>query len=111
MNIKHNGLAHGGWERLSLPEQLGNIGSEVSRAFIWYDRDRTLFYKAIERALELLDCTLSDSRWVVSHRLKEICRVRELLCDAVFGDNMFQTSLHDLDQYFLSFALLARAKR
>lgn len=111
MNIQHKQLASGGWEELSLSEQFGNIGSEVSRAIAWQIRDKKMFYKAIERALELLDFTLDDSRWIRTRRLKEICRVRELLCDAVFGDTIFQTSLHDLNQYFLSFALLARAKR
>ena len=102
-------LKNGKWQALSLAEQMGNIGSEISRALNWKEKDEKLFEKAIERALELLDFTISDPRW--QKRLKEIVRVREFICDAVFGDKKYGNSLEDFDQYFLSFALLARAQK
>lgn len=110
MNIQHKSLAIGRWQELSLPEQFGNIGSEIYRALKWKNRNKRLFNHAIERSLELLDFTIADSRWALAHRLKEICRVRELLCDAVFGFSTNKTSLQDLDHYFFSFAILARRK-
>lgn len=78
MNIRHPGLAAGGWNRLSLSEQLGNVGSEVGRAVRWKGKNSRLFEQAMIRALELLDLSIQDSRWI--HRLKELARVREFLC-------------------------------
>ena len=41
--IYHKELASGGWSRFSLAEQLGNIGSEVSRADNWQAKDKKLY--------------------------------------------------------------------
>ena len=108
MTIQHKNLAAGGWQKLSLVQQLGDIGSETSRALNWQDKDQKSYENAIYRALELLDLTTSDSRW--KNRLKEIVRVRELLCDAVLGGKEYKTSLKDLDRYFFHFAFAARIK-
>jgi len=106
--MRHSELASGRWFELTLLEQLGNIGSEISRAARWRGRDETLFMGAVERALELFDLTLGDPRW--RGRLKEICRVREIFCDIVFGLNSYSTTLEDLDRYFTQFAVAARNK-
>jgi len=105
----HAGLAAGGWGRLSLVEQLGNVGSEVGRACRWQGQDDRLATNAFERALELLDLTLADPRW--RSRLKEIARAREVLCDAFTARAEYGATLADLDKYFLEFALAARMKR
>jgi hypothetical protein len=107
--VRHPGLADGRWRTLSLAEQLANVGSEVGRLRRAAGRDEQLASRAFERALELLDLTLADSRW--RGRLREIARARELLCDAVLGAGMYGTTLEDLDRYFLAFAMLARAQR
>ena len=109
MTIQHKNLAAGKWRELSLAEQLANIGSETSRALNWQNRDEKLYKNAINRALELLDLTISDPRW--QNRLKEIVRARELLCDAILGGKEYKTSLNDLDRYFFHFALAARLNR
>ena len=106
MTIQHRALAAGGWSKLTLVQQLGNVGSEVSRALRWKDKDALLFEKAMIRALELLDLTIQDERW--KHRLKEITRSRELLCDAWFGGKEYGTDLDGLNRYFFNFALAAR---
>lgn len=106
MAIQHKALAQGKWQELSLAEQMGNIGSEISRAVKWIDTDPKIFQRAIERALELIDLTVADSRW--RKRLKEILRAREFLCEAAFGKNGYGTSLEDLERYFFYFALAAR---
>lgn len=106
MRTAHPDLAAGRWRRLSLVEQLGNVGSEVSRALRWRERDPRLFEGAMLRALELLDLTLQDERW--SSRLKEPARARELLCDAWLGGREYRTELKDMDRYFFQFALAAR---
>ena len=109
MTIQHKNLASGRWQELSLTEQMANVGSEISRAVHWHNIDKKLYEVAIARALELLDFTIQDPRWHT--RLKELVRVRELICDAVFGDKAYKTSLKDLDKYFLSFAFAARIRK
>ncbi len=101
----HQELAQGRWFELSLAEQLGNIGSEVSRARKAQGNDQDHFQQAIDRALELFDLTISDSRW--HGRLKEIGRAQEVFCDAITGGEMYNSSLADLEKYFNQFALLA----
>jgi hypothetical protein len=109
MTIQHENLAAGGWSKLSLAEQLGNVGSEVNRALRWQNKDDKSFKNAIARVLELLDLTIADRRW--KSRLKELARTRELVCDALFGGKEFGTSLEDLNRYFFHFAVAARAGR
>ncbi|MDO8743014.1 MAG: hypothetical protein Q7J30_00405 [Candidatus Azambacteria bacterium] len=109
MTIQHKNLADGGWQKISLYEQMGNIGSEVNRALNWRDKDKKLYENAVDRAFELLDLTISDLRW--RNRLKEIVRVRELLADAMFGGKEYKTSFEDLNRYFFHFAFAARINR
>jgi len=61
-DIQHQDLAAGRWFALSLAEQLGNVGSEVSRAIKWTSRRPELARGALERALELIDLMLDDPR-------------------------------------------------
>lgn len=103
----HKNLAYGAWQKLSLMEQLGNIGSEVSRTMKWQNRDNKLFWGAADRALELFDLTLEDPRW--KGRYREIARAREVFCDAVWNRSQeYGASLKDLDKYFYNFAFAAR---
>ena len=106
MSVFHEQLSSGKWQKLSLMEQMANIGSEISRADKWQGKDKKLFWGAVERALELFDFTLTDSRW--KNRLREIARVKELFCDAVLGGREYSSSLKDLEQYFLHFGLIVR---
>ena len=106
MKAQHASLAAGGWGRLTLSQQLGNVGSEVSRSLRWRNKDARLFEGAVIRALELLDLSIQDPRW--RRRLKELTRARELLCDAWLGGREYGTDLEGLDRYFFHFALAAR---
>lgn len=106
---RHAGLAAGRWHRLSLAEQLANVGAEVGRMRRRRGPGEAVSQAAFERALELLDLTLADPRWC--GRRKEIARVREILCDAAFGGREYGATLDDLDRYFLAFAVLARRGR
>lgn len=92
-------------------EQLGNVGSEISRARHWQGKNTRYFENSIFRALELLDLTLADPRWIKAHRLKEIARAREVVCDAYYGGKEYGSTLEDLDKYFYYFAYAARAGR
>lgn len=109
MIIQHKNLAAGEWNKLSLMEQMGNVGSEISRAVNWRGKNQESYENAIDRAFELLDLTIGDSRW--QKRLKEIVRTRELLGDAILGGKEYKTSLNDLNRYFLHFAVAARLNR
>lgn len=107
MNIVfHKEMAQGGWFKLSLMEQLGNIGSEVGRSALWQGKDEEHFQHAVGRALELFDLTLVDARW--KGRLREIARAREVFCDALNGGKEYGSTLRDLEPYFLLFAIAAR---
>lgn len=96
------------WQKFSLEEQLANIGAEVGRAAKWQGKDRKLFESAVLRALELFDLTLDDPRW--KGRLREIGRLRELFLYAVEGRNDYNTTLLDLEKYFLPFMFYVRSK-
>ena len=92
---------------MSLPEQMGNIGSEVIRMINWREKkDKKSEKNCFIKSLELIDLTISDKRWKT--RLYEICRMREILCGLFFNDNTYKISIKHLKDYFLFFALLAR---
>lgn len=109
MAPQHADLAAGRWHTLSLVEQLGNVGSEVSRANRWHKKDAHLCRNASIRALELLDLTIQDHRW--KGRRKELSRAREVLCDAMLGGGAYGSDFAGLDRYFYHFAVAARAGR
>ena len=97
------------WSKLSFLEQMGNIGSEVGRAAQAEGKNSERFNFAVHRALELFDLTISDSRW--RGRLREIGLAKELFCYAVYGIDKFNTTLRDLESYFMQFALAAQMER
>ena len=110
-NFIHQDLAAGKWFNLSILEQLGNIGSEISRAEKWQQRDPGVFAGTIERALDLFDLTLADPRWLGTGRRYEIARAREVFCDAAVNQGAeYGSQLKDLRNYFDQFALAARSK-
>ncbi|MGQ0744987.1 MAG: hypothetical protein ACT4OS_11775 [Acidimicrobiales bacterium] len=106
----HPGLAAGRWYQLSLDEQMGNVGSEVSRALTsWRSGNEVRMLAALARALELLDLTSADPRLV--GRLREIRRAREVLADFLVGGNVYGSTAEFLQSYFDAFALAARRGR
>ena len=107
----HAGLASGRWWALTLAEQLGNVGADVGRAIrARQEGDQERFSAALDRALELLDLTLADTRWSGPRR-REIARTREVVCDFLVGDNFYGSTSESLDAYFLAFAIAARRDR
>ena len=85
------------WEQLTLAQQLGNIGSAFARG---------VKSNNFDEALVLLDLTISDKRW--TRRLKELTRLREVLCDQVLDTKNYQIETSTLNDYFLSFGVIAR---
>lgn len=107
--FQHKDLAAGRWHTFSLAEQMGNIGSEVSRASKAQGKDERRFQSAVDRCLELFDLTLADARW--KGRLREIGRAREVFCDAVFGGKEYGSTLEGIQSYFDQFAVVANDSR
>jgi len=104
----HGQLAAGRWSELSFAEQMGNIGSEISRTIGWRSRGNPVqSQRAFFRALELLDMTIAISR---GPRLQELCRTREALVDHFHGDNEYRSTDEIWQRYFDQFALLARRR-
>jgi hypothetical protein len=94
---------------MTLPEQLGHVGSEVSRTLRWRSRNASIARGAMQRALELIDLTLADPRHRHSTaRLREIARAREVLVDFVVGPNQYRSTERSLQAYFDAYALAAR---
>ena len=109
--VHHSGLAAGRWSEMSLMDQLGNIGTEVARSARAKEAgSEQRAWRALERALELFDLTIDDPRWR-DHRLGEICRAREVVCDFIAGDNEYGSTADSLTRYFLPFAVAARRER
>jgi hypothetical protein len=106
---QHQDAARGGWHRLSLAEQFGNIGSEVSRAIRWSAKNPGTAQAALYRGLELFDLMLDDPRHRASAaRLREIARAREVVVDFLAGSNEYGSTGPSLQKYFDQFALAAR---
>ncbi|MFQ5766950.1 MAG: hypothetical protein ACE5ID_03080 [Acidobacteriota bacterium] len=111
-DIKHRDVAGDRWWTLTLAAQLGNVGSEVSRALKWRSRQPRIAQGAMARALELIDLTLDDPRHRSSlARLREICRAREVLLDFLAGPNQYGSTEVTLQRYFDAFAVAASKPR
>ncbi len=107
----HKGLVSSGiWYKMSLAEQMGNIGAEFFRMINCKEKkDREDEKNCFIRVSELIDLTISDKRWKM--RLFEICRLREVICDLFLGTNFYKVSIKYLKDYFLFFALLAQSTK
>ncbi len=110
MSYQHQQLASGRWTTLSFMEQMANIGSEIERAMRWREKGNTEYSKiAFERALELLELTISDSR--NRERLKELTRLKEALIDYFEFDNEYHSTNKSWSNYFHSFNYASRLRR
>ncbi|MDP3741305.1 MAG: hypothetical protein Q8R08_03175 [bacterium] len=95
------------WGKLSLAEQLGNIGSEFSRYVSFAKREESsLSAKSLEEVIALLDLTISDRRWLSA--LKELARLREVIRDFFGETRQYEIEAENLKDYFMPFAILAR---
>ena len=108
--MQHSSLENGRWFKLSLNEQMGNIGTEVGR-IIRAEKQNNQVAKnnALERCLELFDLTISDRRRI--HQLKEIIRAREVLVDSMADQKEYYSDLASIDKYFMHFAVASRLNR
>ncbi len=109
--IIHKGLLESGsWFKMSLVEQMANIGCDVERAIRWRDRgDKAASQAALFRALELIDFLTLDPK--NRKRLKEPRIMRELLVDYFMYDNVYKTTDQFLQKYFINFNYMAALER
>lgn len=105
-NVFHTGLEKR-WNRLSLHEQMANIGAEIGRTISWKrKRNKAMSTDALYRGLELFDFTINDKK--NKNSLKEILRVREAIVDFFLGDNVYKSSDVIWEKYFYYFNAVAR---
>jgi len=108
--IIHKDLLGDPWNRLSIAEQMANVGCDVERAIRWRNKGNLEHSRnAFERALELLMFTIADSK--NKKRLKELCRLKEVLVDYFFGDNEYSFTDEFFQKYFLNFNYMAALER
>lgn len=106
MNYQHKVLASGNIGKLTVLEQMANIGSEVERAINWRVKNRQYSNNALIRALELLDLSIMDKKNLT--KLKELVRLREVLADYFRGDNIYASTDVLWRKYFYPFYFAAR---
>lgn len=97
----------GRWQKMSICEQLANIGSEVERALNWRVKGSlATSQRAFERGLELVDLTIES----VSNpaHLKELTLMRSALVDYFVGKNEFGSTDASWRKYFMHFAYAVR---
>ncbi len=111
--IYHKELAAGRWKELSFIEQMGNIGSEVGRTFIYFKQnDKKNFIISREKAMELFDLTLEDERW--ENKKEKIIKTKEMFCSLISDTNLTEEldkKMNNLDEYFLRIGAIANEKR
>ena len=97
------------WARLSIFEQMGNIGAEVGRAVnaTRAGKDKRA-QGAIDRAVDLLDATVEVLVAQKSPRVKEVLRAREEFL-RLFFDGTFEEDADNIVRYFNLFAIVARS--
>lgn len=98
----HKNLENSRWYSFSFYEQMANIGSEVERTINWKKKaNKDYSQMAFFRMLELLNMTVSDPK--NKNRLKELCRLREVLIDYLWGENIYQSKEIPTKNYFCAF--------
>ena len=94
------------WKKMSLAQQLGNIGSEVARACSAAEQgNQERRNLSLARALELAQLTLANesNQW----RRSELQNLYEALL-SIYNDEAPNITLSNIQDYCLPFALLTR---
>ena len=95
------------WKQMTLAEQMANIGSEISRAIHWRNKDNIEFSNnAVNRALELISLTIEAV--TLNSNYKELTRLKEFLKDYFYFNNEYSSSDIQWEKYFNHFNFKAR---
>jgi len=105
----HHDLSQEQWNSISIIDQMANIGTDVGRAINWAEKDKNKSNAACERAIELLDLTISDPK--NTDHLKELCRVREIVTSYFYADGAYGYTADSLNDYFTYYAYASAAVR
>lgn len=93
-----------GWIKLSLPEQMVNIGNEVKRA-VRFDKDYDKKRRFIEKALEYVELTIADPK--NSDVVPELEIGKRVLEDYI-GKRELDYTKEQLQGYYLSFMYMIK---
>ena len=106
LNLIHGEEVYQDWLSRPITFQMGNIGSEVSRALKWSAKNnQERADKSSDRALELFDFTIESN--IKNHaRLTEILKARDEFCDYFFNDNSYQTDPDRMQRYYDGFVMM-----
>ena len=97
----HKDLTKEKWFGMDFFSQMANIGAEVGRTINWQKKDANLSQASLFRAIELLDLTIEDKK--NKTKLKELCRLREIIADYFCFDNIYKSTAENLNNYFYNF--------
>ena len=106
----HQDLANNNWFKLSLSNQLANIGSEFYRVYqakMLHKEKR--FESAFLRLIELLNLTLNDKRWQ-GLRKQEISRLKENILENINYSTANLEAVAGLEKYFYYFGVSRQKK-
>jgi len=101
----HKDLTREKWFSVDFFMQMADIGAEIGRAINWSKKDKDSSQSAFYRGLELLDLTIEDKK--NKNKLKELCRLREVIADYFYFDNIYKSTDMELNNYFYSFEYAA----
>ena len=105
--MQHTNLDTSLWSNGALEFQLANIGSEVFRAISWKEKNNSEYARlANYRMLELIDLLLENLN--LPAQLKEVARVRELWLDFFMGENIYQQTAKQWNDYFHAFTYVVQ---
>ena len=103
----HKELASGRWQKMTVCEQMANIGSEVERALNWRAKGNIISsQRAFARGLDLVDLTIESIS--NSAHLKEFRLMRKALVDYFVGTNQFNSTDVSWRKYFAHFTFAVR---
>lgn len=92
------------WFKLSLDEQLANVGTDIDRVIRWRKKgDQETAQRVFERALTLLYFTISDPKYFKKPAFRELMMVKETLCDYFMGSNIYCSNDDLWSKYFYVF--------
>ncbi len=100
------------WSKMNIFEQMGNIYSEVSRAFK-AKRENNKQYEilSVTRAIGLFDATIDTLIKKNSIRTKEVLRSKDQFISSLFSEIFNDKDASELEKYFMYFAIAARIKK
>ena len=104
-------ITNGRWQKMEFASQMGNIGSEVSRALSAKEKNKNQrMNSAIDRALELFDSSISACQNFPEDtgKLKELLYAREEFCSFFFDGTEIDVDPIKMQRYYDQFVSLIR---